>query len=75
MVKVALLIGVSEFADAALAPLPAALRDINAIQTAPDDPEMGGFDVVTRLENPERQPMEEAIDRVDHSGSVCSNKI
>ncbi|XHX77695.1 MAG: GUN4 domain-containing protein [Stenomitos frigidus ULC029] len=62
MVKVALLIGVSEFADAALAPLPAALRDINAVQTALKTPEMGGFDEVRLLENPERQPMEEAID-------------
>jgi|GEM_PF-4930908 len=62
MVKVALLIGVSEFADAALAPLPAALRDINAVQIALDDPEMGGFDEVRLLENPDRPQMEDAID-------------
>ncbi len=62
MVKVALLIGVSEFADAALPPLPAALRDVKAVQAALKDPEMGGFDEVRLLENPERQPMEEAID-------------
>ena len=62
MVKVALLIGVSEFADTALTSLPAALRDINAVQTALNDPEMGGFDEVRLLENPDRQPMEEAID-------------
>ena len=62
MVKVALLIGVSEFADATLAPLPVALRDINAMYTALEDQEIGAFDAVTRLENPARQPMEEAID-------------
>ena len=62
MVKVALLIGVSEFADAALANLPAVLRDINAVQAVLSHAEMGGFDEVRLLENPERQPMEEAID-------------
>jgi uncharacterized caspase-like protein len=62
MVKVALLIGVSEFADAALANLPAALRDMKAVQSVLNDVERGGFDEVRLLENPERQPMEEAID-------------
>jgi GUN4-like/Caspase domain len=62
MVKVALLIGVSEFADAALANLPAALRDINAVQAVLNHAEMGRFDEVRLLENPEKQAMEEAID-------------
>ncbi|MBW4696229.1 MAG: caspase family protein [Lyngbya sp. HA4199-MV5] len=62
MVKVALLIGVSEFADTALANLPAALRDINAVQSVLSDAERGGFDEVRLLENPEKQAMEEAID-------------
>lgn len=62
MVKVALLIGVSEFADAALAPLPAAIRDSNAVQSVLNHAEMGGFDEVRLLENPDRTEMEEAID-------------
>ncbi|PSB29247.1 caspase family protein [Stenomitos frigidus] len=62
MVKVALLIGVSEFADTALANLPAALRDINAVQAVLNDAERGGFDEVRLLENPDRTQMEDAID-------------
>jgi uncharacterized caspase-like protein len=62
MVKVALLIGVSEFADAALSSLPAALRDINAVQAVLNHAETGGFDTVRLLENPDRAWMEEAID-------------
>ncbi|WP_219904739.1 caspase, EACC1-associated type [Stenomitos frigidus] len=62
MVKVALLIGVSEFADVALANLPAAIRDINAVQSVLNDAERGGFDDVRLLENPDRTELEDAID-------------
>lgn len=63
MVKVALLIGVSEYAPG-LNPLPAAVRDVEALQELLLHPEIGGFaqpDVVV-LKNPERQEMEESIE-------------
>jgi hypothetical protein len=61
--KIALLIGVSEY-EPGLNPLPAAVRDIEALQKLLVNPAIGGFaesDVVL-LKNPNRQTMEEAIE-------------
>ena len=60
MLKLALLIGVSKY-ESGLAPLVAANRDVEAMQQVLGDPEIGGFDEVKPLINPERQVMEEAI--------------
>ncbi|KYC39800.1 ABC transporter substrate-binding protein [Scytonema hofmannii PCC 7110] len=57
-VKVALLIGVSE---SGLTPLPAAIKDVKAMQRVLNNSEIGGF-TVRSLPNPERQAMEEAIE-------------
>lgn len=43
MAKVALLIGISEY-EPGLNALPAAVKDIEALQQVLQDPEMGGFD-------------------------------
>ena len=63
MAKVALLIGVSEY-EPGLNPLPAAVKDVEAMQQVLLHPEMGGFtetDIMV-LKNPQRQDMEEAIE-------------
>ncbi|MDZ7951075.1 caspase family protein [Nostoc sp. DedQUE09] len=65
MVKVALLIGVSEY-EPGLNPLPAAVKDVEAMQQVLLHPEMGGFtetDIMV-LKNPQRQDMEEAIENL-----------
>lgn len=61
MAKVALLIGVSEY-EPGLNPLPAAVKDIEALQRVLKDSEMGGFDDVKALPNPDRQTMESEIE-------------
>jgi Caspase domain len=61
MAKVALLIGVSEY-EPGLNPLPAAVKDIEALQRVLKDSEMGGFDEVKALPNPDRQTMESEIE-------------
>ncbi|OUL23313.1 ABC transporter substrate-binding protein [Nostoc sp. RF31YmG] len=61
MVKVALLIGVSEY-EPGLTPLPAAIKDLEAMQQVLENSEIGGFDEVTPLVNPQRHEMEEAIE-------------
>ncbi|WP_373526438.1 caspase family protein [Nostoc sp.] len=61
MAKVALLIGVSEY-EPGLTPLPAAAKDVEAMQRVLLHPEIGGFDDVTLLINPQRYVMEEAIE-------------
>ena len=61
MVKVALLIGVSEY-EPGLNPLPGAVKDIEALQRVLKDAEMGGFDDVKALSNPNRQTMESEIE-------------
>ncbi|MEH2450458.1 caspase, EACC1-associated type [Nostoc sp.] len=61
MAKVALLIGVSEY-EPGLTPLPAATKDVEAMQRVLLNPQIGGFDDVTLLINPQRQAMEEAIE-------------
>ena len=63
MAKIALLIGVSEY-ELGLNPLPAAVKDLDAMNEVLLHPEMGGFaesDIVL-LKNPNRQEMEESIE-------------
>lgn len=63
MAKYALLVGVSEY-EPGLNPLPAAVKDVEAIHELLLDPAIGGFKEsdVAVLKNPERQKMEEAIE-------------
>ncbi|MGV0104997.1 hypothetical protein NSTCB13_03702 [Nostoc sp. DSM 114160] len=61
MAKVALLIGVSEY-EPGLTSLPATIKDVDAMQQVLQNPEIGGFDRVTPLINPQRQAMDEAIE-------------
>jgi formylglycine-generating enzyme required for sulfatase activity len=63
MKKLALLIGVSEYKPG-LAQLPAALADIAALERVLKDPEMGGFDEVSPLANPDVQKMRLEIGRL-----------
>ncbi|MEH2410584.1 caspase, EACC1-associated type [Nostoc sp.] len=62
MAKVALLIGISEY-EPGLAPLPNAVKDVEAMRRVLVNPEMGDFAEadVTMLKNPQRQDMENAI--------------
>ncbi len=60
MRKIALLIGVSEY-ESGLNPLPAAVKDVEAMQRVLANPEMGGFTEIAMLKNPQRQEMEDAI--------------
>ncbi|MEH1814332.1 MAG: substrate-binding domain-containing protein [Nostoc sp.] len=61
MAKVALLIGVSEYKPG-LTPLPAATKDVEAMQRVLLHPEIGGFDDVTLLINPQQHEMAVAIE-------------
>ncbi len=61
MTKVALLIGVSEYAPG-LNPLPAAVKDVAALQRILQDAEMGGFNEVKVLTNPDPQSMQYEIE-------------
>ena len=63
MAKIALLIGVSEY-ELGLNPLPAAVKDLDAMKEVLLHPEMGGFaeSDVLLLRNPNRQEMEESIE-------------
>jgi uncharacterized caspase-like protein len=61
MAKVALLIGVSEY-EPGLNPLPAAVKDIEALRRVLQHPEMGGFDEVKMLANPKPQTMQLEIE-------------
>ncbi|MHC0068213.1 caspase, EACC1-associated type [Nostoc sp. UIC 10890] len=60
MVKVALLIGVSDYGSG-LTPLPGAVKDVEALQRVLQHPEISGFDDVKTLINPEPLVMQEAI--------------
>ncbi|MEH2177594.1 caspase, EACC1-associated type [Nostoc sp.] len=60
MAKIALLIGVNEYGNG-LSSLPAAAKDVEGMREVLENSEIGGFDQVTPLINPERQAMEEAI--------------
>lgn len=73
MVKVALLIGVSEY-EHGLNPLPAAVKDIEALQRVLKDPEMGGFDEVKAIANPDRQKMEFEIETL-FSGRIKEDLV
>ncbi len=61
MAKVALLIGVSDYLPG-LTALPAAARDVVALEHILKDPELGGFDQVIVLTNPQPQAMQYAIE-------------
>ena len=61
--KTALLIGVSEYPEG-LNPLPCAEKDVLALQRVLENPEMGGFDEVSTLINPEPTRMQEAIETI-----------
>ncbi|MGI2904830.1 caspase family protein [Tolypothrix sp. VBCCA 56010] len=61
MAKVALLIGVAKYEDAGLNPLPSAIKDVESMQRVLENPELGNFNLVTTLLNPQRQEMEDAI--------------
>jgi len=60
MTKVALLIGVSEYKPG-LNPLPAAVRDVEAMQGVLQHPDFGAFDEIKRLPNPGLLEMRSAI--------------
>ncbi|GAA6620075.1 caspase domain-containing protein [Scytonema sp. NUACC26] len=60
MRKIALLVGVSEY-EPGLNPLPAAVKDVEAMQRVLTNPEIGGFTEIAMLKNSQRQEMEEAI--------------
>lgn len=68
MVKVALLIGVSEY-EPGLNPLPESAKDVEAMQQVLQQSEMGGFDEVRTLPNPDPLAMQEAIETL-FSGRV-----
>ncbi|MGM3309280.1 caspase family protein [Anabaena sp. WFMT] len=61
MAKVALLIGVSEY-EPGLNPLPAATKDVEAMQKVLENPEIGGFDEVKVLVNPQQSEIAVAIE-------------
>jgi GUN4-like/Caspase domain len=72
MARVALLIGVSEYGSG-LRPLPAASNDVEALQSALENHEIGDFDVVKPLINPSQSEMAEAIET--WSSSHTSNDV
>lgn len=61
MKKSALLIGMSEY-QPGLNPLPGAVRDMEAMQRVLQHPDMGGFNEIKTLANPDVQQMQEAIE-------------
>ncbi|MDC0835718.1 caspase family protein [Geitlerinema sp. CS-897] len=61
MTKTALLIGVSQYA-AGLTPLPGAIADVNAMKAVLENRELGGFDRVKTLLDPDLQQMEQEIE-------------
>jgi hypothetical protein len=61
MSKLALVIGVSDY-EPGLTLLPGAARDIDAMQRVLQHPDMGGFDDIQMLSNPEPLAMQEAIE-------------
>jgi len=61
--KTALLIGVSEYPEG-LNPLPSAKEDVEALKRILQHPEIGGFDNVSTLINPEPTLMQEAIETI-----------
>lgn len=61
MAKVALLIGISEYGEG-LSALPGTQEDISILQRVLQSPQIGGFDQVDLLPNPDRTQMERAIE-------------
>ena len=61
MAKIALLIGVSEYSEG-LRPISSAIPDVEAMRRVLDHPDMGAFDQVTVLPNPDKGSMEKAVD-------------
>jgi branched-chain amino acid transport system substrate-binding protein len=61
MAKIALLIGVSEYSEG-LRPISSAIPDVEAMRRVLDHPDMGAFDKVTVLPNPDKGSMEKAVD-------------
>ncbi|MBF2025323.1 MAG: caspase family protein [Oscillatoriales cyanobacterium C42_A2020_001] len=63
MAKVALLIGVSEY-EPGLNPLPKAVKDVEAVQRVLKNADLGGFDDVKTLTNPDRVTMEAEVENL-----------
>jgi uncharacterized caspase-like protein len=63
MAKVALLVGVAEYAGG-LPALPGTLTDIQEMQRVLQNPKIGGFDQVNLLPNPDLPTLQLAIDRL-----------
>ncbi len=61
MAKVALLIGVSEY-EPGLNLLPKAVKDVEAVQRVLQNADLGGFDEVKILTNPDRVAMEAEVE-------------
>jgi hypothetical protein len=63
MGKYALLVGVTEYNEPTLKPLPGAVRDVRGIKKILQDPNIGDFleDNIKLLENPDRNEIEESI--------------
>jgi uncharacterized caspase-like protein len=61
MAKIALVIGVSDYKPG-LTPLPGAARDLEAMQRVLQHPDIGAFDDIKTLLNPEPLEMQEAIE-------------
>jgi tetratricopeptide (TPR) repeat protein len=61
MAKMALVVGVSDY-EPGLTSLPGATRDVEAIRRVLQNPEVGGFDDVKTLSNPDPLTMQEAIE-------------
>jgi hypothetical protein len=63
MAKIALLIGVSEYGEG-ISPLSAALNDVEAMERVLQNPNLGGFEQVERLLNPDAIAMRKAIQKL-----------
>ena len=63
MAKVALLIGVSNYGEG-LSSLPGTQQDISTLQKVLENPQVGGFETVDVLPNPNRTDMEGAIEKL-----------
>ncbi|MDB9433221.1 caspase family protein [Microcystis aeruginosa] len=61
MAKFALLIGVSEYSEG-LRPISSAILDVEAMRRVLEHPDMGAFDQVTVLSNPDNRSMERAVE-------------
>lgn len=68
MAKIALLIGVSEYSQG-IPPLSSALNDVEAMQRVLQDPNLGGFEQVERLLNPDAIAMRKAIQKLFREAS------